>query len=338
MVLRFSGVTAIWTVVFSTTPLFGQAPFEVREIWSTAGDPSNPFGEIGGMVESAAGVVLVSDQMTSSVYAIDPTTRRVRRLVRQGRGPGEVQTPGLMALATNGDVALWDLGQNAILVLDSTLRERGRIQLEQGIYNPKGFVVLPDGSFVLSGGTFRSAFGIHHFSADGKHLGSWLPAPETEDRAARIQLAGAPLAALPDGEVLFTRPAPHLIARLELATGGITPVAEDPNLLDPIGDDFHRKRLVDGREVITPQWYYAQSRGVFELDDGFILNVVTRRYEGNSVWEIYSSTGQLQARRTLDRAYHPYAITRGGRILASYPDPRTDESIAVLLELERPQR
>ena len=319
-----------------TIPVHAQARLEVTEVWSTKGDPARPFGDIAGMIEAPGGNIFVSDPVNIAVYAIDPASRAVQQIARQGKGPGEVQNPALFAAAPSGAIALWDLGLNAILLVDSQFRELKRIPLRQLVVNPKGFTILPDSSFVLSGGTFRSEFGIHRFSAAGEHLASWFPAPESKSRAARIQLAGAPISTSSTGRILLTRPAPHLIAKLNPATGEITRIAEDSTVLDPIGDDFEKKTNVDGHEVIAPQWYYSQSRGVWELKDGSILNVITRRYDGQSTWELYDSHGGLRARRDVDRAYRPFALTAAGRILATYADPQTDETVAVLLELHRP--
>jgi hypothetical protein len=312
-----------------------QSPLQVHEVWVTTGSRATPFGAIGGMIEGPKGEIFVSDQINVAVFAIQPQGMGVRQVAREGRGPGEVSTPGLMAPTPNGGIALRDIGHNVILLLDGEFRETGRVQPEFGVYNPKGFAVLADTSFVLSGGSFRSGLGIHHFSFAGKHQASWLPAPEVESRSARIHLAGAPVAAAADGMILFTRPAPHLIAKLNPVTGAIVALAEDPAIIPAIGDDFEQRRMVDGREVIAPQWFYPQSRGIFELRDGAILNVITRRYDCESTFELYDANGRLESRHTVSKAYQPFALTRDGRILASYPDPQTEEPIAVLLELRR---
>jgi hypothetical protein len=312
-----------------------QSSLQVHEVWATTGSRATPFGAIGGMIEGPTGEIFVSDQINVAVFSIQPQGMAVRQVARQGRGPGEVSTPSLMARTPNGGIALWDIGHNVILLLDAEFRETGRVQPEFGVYNPKGFAVLADTSFVLSGGSFRSGLGIHHFSSDGKHQASWLPAPEVESRSARIHLAGAPVAAAADGMILFTRPAPHLIAKLDPTTGAIVALAEDRAIIPAIGDDFEQRRTIDGREVVAPQWFYPQSRGVFELPDGAILNVITRRYDGESTFELYDPSGKLQWRHTVNKPYQPYASTRDGRILASYPDPQTDEAVAVLLELRR---
>lgn len=321
--------------LLGSLPAHGQVTLEVREIWATRGSRTAPFGSIAGMIQGPDGRIFVSDDINVAVFAIQPGGSAVQQVARRGRGPGEVQTPSLMARTPDGHIALWDIGHNVLLVLDGAFREIARVRPEFGVYNPKGFAVLPDGSFVLSGGSFRSRFGIHLFSNEGKHVDSWFPPPDVESQSARIHLAGAAVTSVGDGTLLFTRPAPHLIAKLDPTSGSITPVAEDSTILPAIGNNFEQKRIVDGREVIAPQWYYPQSRGVYVLHDGAILNIITRRYDHQSTFEIYDSSGKLESRTTASKAYQPYALTDDGHILASYPDERTDEPVAVLLELRR---
>ena len=61
--------------------------------------------------------------------------------------------------------------------------------------------------------------------------------------------------------------------------------------------------------------------------------MVTRFYEGDSVWSVHAEDGMLLGRTVQDRAYDVYDRTEDGFVVASYRDPTTDERIAVLLEV-----
>jgi hypothetical protein len=82
-----------------------QSPLQVHEVWATTGSRSTPFGAIGGMIEGPNGEIFVSDQINVAVFSIQPQGMGVRQVARQGRGPGEVSTPGLMARTPNGGIA-----------------------------------------------------------------------------------------------------------------------------------------------------------------------------------------------------------------------------------------
>jgi hypothetical protein len=89
--------------------------------------------------------------------------------------------------------------------------------------------------------------------------------------------------------------------------------------------------VIDGRRLTKPKWYYAQSRGVYLLQNGRILNVVTRVYQNDSIWEVWSSTGALLKRVRVHRAYRPFAVTGKGDMLVTYSDPDTDEYVVAEL-------
>jgi hypothetical protein len=65
------------------------------------------------------------------------------------------------------------------------------------------------------------------------------------------------------------------------------------------------------------------------------LNVVTRFYRRDSLWELWDDDGRLITRTRIPRAYHPWAMVDGDHVLASYRTGDTDEHVLVLLALAR---
>ena len=109
--------------------------------------------------------------------------------------------------------------------------------------------------------------------------------------------------------------------------------ASDPDLLEPIGDDFIHETGAGMNLRRTFNWYFPQSRAIFRLLDGRILNVVWKHDEGRSIWDVYSPQGKRIARQVFSRAYEPWALARNGDVLASYRDPETGEHIATRLRV-----
>jgi len=75
-------------------------------------------------------------------------------------------------------------------------------------------------------------------------------------------------------------------------------------------------------------WHFPQSRGVYALSDGRILNIVTFAAEGRSLWQLYEPDGLLAGLGDIPRAYVPWSVTSAGTVLASYTDVHDGEVYA----------
>ncbi|MGH7552128.1 MAG: hypothetical protein ACREMQ_03770, partial [Longimicrobiales bacterium] len=283
-----------------------------------------------GMVEDGAGNVWVSDGLGRVIARVSEDGSRIAIAAREGRGPGEVLSPTLLARTPDDGVAVYDLGLNAVNVWRRDGTFDHAVQVEMLVYNPKGFGVARSGEFVMSGGVLSNELALHRFSAAGRHLVSWHPAPATENpRAARL-LAGGALTVLANDAIVFSDGAAH---RIVWFTPDRVPrvIAENPNVAPTMGDNFTWVEGTAPNIVRKFDWYYRRSHGIAVLQNGAILNVVVDRKNAESVWEVYTPSGQLVARSTIRRAYHVWALTRGGEVLASYVDADTGEHIAVKL-------
>jgi hypothetical protein len=320
-------------VSLAITPTADAQGLQLRERWSTRGAPGKEFISIDGMAEARDGTVWVSDPRGGAVYGVAPDAASMRVVARSGNGPGEVRGPHHIAQTPDGGLAVLDLGHNAIEVFDGSSRFQYRIPLQYPIVNPKGFVVLPGNRFVVSGGIYGRAESIHIFGLDGRLSASWLPAPRTINLRAGVLVAGGPLAPMGDGSLLFSRAAPHEIAVFSANGAQVRGIARDRRLLPAIGDDFIHERGSGPSLTRSFRWDFPQSKAVFRLPDGRVLNVVRFYDEGTSLWEIYSVDGRLLRRATVRRAYSPWSLTRSGDVLASYVDPDTQEQVAVRLVL-----
>lgn len=310
----------------ASTPSAAQV-LDITELWSTTGSAS--IGEIAfvaGMGAGPGGSVWVSEGMGRGyVMAISADGSRVRIAARTGGGPGEVDSPTLISARPDGGVAIYDIGHQAIQVFGPDGSFIERIRLAAMVINPKGFAALRSGGFVISGGIIRNGYSIHHFGADGELVASWHPVPETQDPMAGVMVAGGPVQELDDGSILFSQAAPHLIVRFAGPEGAAHVVASEPRILPPIGDDFIRISGSGDSRVQRFDWFFPQSKGVFPLPEGRILNVIWLHERQVSVWEVYDQDGRRIVAREIDRAYEPWAVAANGDVFASYRDSDTDE-------------
>jgi hypothetical protein len=334
LMIRLSGwVLLIGSMSYTATQAVA---LDVEVLWASKGDPSGIlFGRVSGLLELPDGSVAVADAQHSAIYRLKPRDNAVTTLARTGAGPGEVRTPTLMAPGRENHHYVLDVGHQAVLVYDADFRPVRRIQLEGMITNPKGFAVLADGSLLLGGGVFSRPEGFHLFAGDGRYIRSWRENPPTRDPTARLQTAGGPLLVTGPGEFFWSNSSPHEVARVDLRTSRVEVLAADARLLPPIGDDFLHRRTIAGRTMLVPQWWYAQSRGLYVMADGTLLNVITRVYEEDSIWQVLARDGRELARHQVRRAYHPYSMARDGNVLATFKDPETDEDVVVMLRVTR---
>ena len=312
----------------------GAQTIQVRETAHTRGSASAPFGAIGGMLGVAPDTVLITDPVSKAVYRWDLASGGVSRFAREGRGPGEVQTPVVLARRPGGGVALYDIGRSGVLLYGSDHTFERLVRLKGGIIsNPKGLAVLADSSFVVSGGRLRDPRHLHRYSPAGDWIESYgAPSSAIVTDNAKVQSAGGPVRALDKG-FLFSSGAPLRIQRFpsnDLQRPST--LGEDLRLLPALTEDaLHgppKPRLHGARPFL---WWYDRSTGVFALPDGRILNVVTRYYRGDSVWDLYGADGTRLARQVVPRAYYAWDLLPSGQLLASYRDPDTDEHIATVL-------
>lgn len=301
---------------------------DVRERWATRGARRLEFTIISGMAELDDGSVWVADGMTRRVIALDASGGNARVAARTGDGPGEVRAPELMARRPGGGVAVLDQGHDALQLFGADGRFERRVPLERQVYNPKGLVVLASDAFVVSGGSPGDEHAIHAFSAEGRAIGSWVAIPPSDDPQESRLIAGGPLA-VEGAHLLFSQAAPHRIVRWPLRGGPGAVLASDPALVAPIAGSF--RRVEEGR--VRPRWWFPQSKALFALSGGRLLNVVTNAEEGYSVWEVYDARRRRIARARLERPYEPHALARDGDVLAAYRDAETDEYVAVRLSV-----
>lgn len=330
------------------SPLAGQiAPrgdLVVTEVWSSeAHDWADGLSMVEGLGETLEGTLWVSDAFPGKILIVDPASGRMIGVRGQGEGPGEVDSPGMIAITPKGHVAVYDLGRSSIEVFSSSGGFVRRVRLLVRVEWPKGFAVLPSGDFVISGPVSGINHAIHQFDQDGKLIRSWGGTAEASDwQAAAIGTGGA-LQALHDGSLLYTQGTPHRVVRYvpadKFATGsgywGEHVIVEMAEMLEAPGDAIIVDTVEDGVAYRGFYVTYPQSRGVFEMTGGSVLNVVVMYDEARSVWQLFDDLGELLAETDVDQAYRPWFKCANGDILATRLDPVTDVPVVVRLRVSR---
>jgi len=336
-------LAAIVLVVPGPPPALPAEPTRnIEVLWTTPGPEENPFRMVDGIAGAPDGRIFMVDSQAHSLYRFDPQTRAYVWLDQRGQGPGELESPYLVTLTHNGEVAVYDMGRRKVLIYSTDLEPLREIQLRRFITNPKGFAFLSDGTFIITG-SFPSAavrgadiFAAHRFAEDGAVVARYVRLPDPGQPQWRnnlVHIAGGPVFSLAGGGFLYSNSAPHRILRFD-ASFNETEIVADPQVVPEIVETFATERYHEERKTMYWEldWYHDQSRGIYELSDGRLLNIITRRGAGTSTWELYGAGGRLLERFEANMAYHPFGITQPDDVvLARYQDSETSEYFVAAL-------
>ncbi len=333
---RRAAALAGWTALALVSPLWGQQTpvgrLSVTEVWVLDGNSRlDRLSRIRAAIETSMGTIWIAD--VREVWVIDPDgTREDDYIVaREGDGPGEVRGINRIDILPNGNIAVNDMSRNAIEIFTPAGESVRRITLPLKVGWIKGFAALPSGGFAISGGVFGTPYAIHQFGDDGAYIRSFGAPMEAEDMMARFAGTGGALDALADGSLLYSRAAPHEIIQYEdpaltTAAPEAHKIAAIEGLLKSPGDDILIKEVNDeGVPVTSFRAWYPQSRGVFGLGDGRVLNVITRSNPDpalrHTIWQLFDADGTLAAEERSDAVlYEPWFQCSNGDLLATRYD------------------
>ena len=303
----------------------------VTEVWVADGHTRlEGLTRVTGVAESPLGKVWITSARPARLLVVDPATGGEGDFIaaRDGDGPGELRGPARLDIMPDGNMAVYDLSRSALEIYTSDGKPVRRVMLPIAVSWPKGFAALASGGFVLSGGVLGNDFAIHQFGELGRYIRSWAAAMDAESWEARPVGTGGALDALPDGSLLYSRGAPHEILQFEVpAVGNGKPphrtLAAMEGLLQEPGDDVLVHGTEDGIPFTTFDVWYPQSRAVFQLDDGRVLNVITRSDGGapRTIWQLFETDGGVPIQTQTDgQLYEPWFLCANGDILATRRD------------------
>ena len=317
----------------------------VTEVWDYDGSAElGGFSYIEGLGEAGNGTIWVSDASPGSgrVVLFNPLTDEATVVGQLGEGPGEVLSTTIIAIDPDGNIAVYDLARSSVELYSPTGEPVRRIRLPLRVTWVKGFAILPSGDFVLSGGVVGVNSAIHQFSREGRFLRSWGEAAQADKYwEASLVGTGGGLHALPDGSLLYSQGAPHRITHYLPTDVGWSEnhIAAFPDLIDAPGDSVIVEGVEDGVPYLTFYVTYPQSRGVFQIGEGLILNVIVAADDGQSIWQLFdpdrttADGHSTLIAETRTQAYEPWFKGHSGDILAVRKNLDTDVPTVVRLRL-----
>lgn len=343
---RFAVATLALLSTTAIRPLSGQGATAVSslglvETWSSDEVANLELGWVDGVVETPLGTIWISDSSIPAVISIDSKGGDPIVIARGGDGPGEIGTPDRIALTPEGNIAVFDLERGVELFAPGGDHLQ-RISFRVGLSWPRGFAALDGGRFVVSGGLPGVSAPLHLFDDEGRLLASWEQPPDAKGWRARMVGGGGPVHATSDGGLLYSQAAPHRIAKYSFSPESSksprgTLVVEMPRLLRHPGDGVVVETGEGAHLSRSFRPYFPQSTGIFQRDDGSVVNVIRYKDDGRSVWQVFRDNEPGRARLVgearAETAYVPWHLTADGDFLASRTDPATDVPTVVRLRL-----
>ena len=232
----------------------------------------------------------------------------------------------------DGDYARWEdrclrHGANGHRDLRSRRRTVPSCSVEGAtVPGVKGFAALASGGYVVSGYARSTGSAIHYYNDDGWWVHGWreryprrnaFEQTESEITVMMAQMAGTggPIHSLSDGSFLYSQLAPHEIVVFEESStpeNGWTerPVVSMPELFEAPGAAVVEKKTEDGQTFTSYRSAWPHSMSVFELGNGYILNVVDMGEEERWIWQVFDPQramdgvgAVLVAETSVDRRY-----------------------------------
>lgn len=346
LVGRFAVATLAFLSATVVRPLSGQgvaavASLGLVETWSSDEVANLELAWVDGVVETPLGTIWISDSSIPAVISINPKGGDPIVVARGGEGPGEIRTPDRIALTPEGNIAVFDL-ERGVEIFAPGGDHLQRIPFRVGLSWPRGFAALDGGRFVVSGALPGVSAPLHLFDDQGRLLASWEQPPDAKGWRARMVGGGGPVHATSDGSLLYSQAAPHRIAKYSFSPEPSksprgTLVAEMPRLLRHPGDGVVVETGEGANLSRSFRPYFPQSAGIFQRDDGSVVNVIRYKDDGRSVWQVFrgneSGRARLVGEARAETAYVPWHLTADGDFLASRTDPATDVPTVVRLRL-----
>lgn len=127
--------------------------------------------------------LLISDCSSHNVFIYDKNGKYLQTLGSHGKGPGEFECPYGVQVDRNGDIVVCDNGLRRLVRFDEKRAFKKSILVTGSHFMAKEFCFLPDNSIILAG--YMEDFAhpmtgtsLQLYSAEGKHLYSFMPVPE----------------------------------------------------------------------------------------------------------------------------------------------------------------
>jgi hypothetical protein len=177
---------------------------EVVRLGSLDGE-HDAFGRVMDATLDSRGRIIVADDLAHHVVVFGPDGRHLRTLGRQGRGPGEFESPWKVAVDAQDSIFAWDMALGRVSVFAPDLGYvRSFPMPPQWIVNSLAF--LPDGRLLVAAYARGSEGTLHLLSRTGRVERSFGPGFNAPDLAGfESSLLGGTLDVTADAIVYSTK-------------------------------------------------------------------------------------------------------------------------------------
>ena len=235
-------------------------------------DVSTVFNVPGHSAIGADGRQYHVDSGDRTVHVLDGSGSHIVDIGKEGQGPGEFQTPRLVAVASDGGVYVWDRTKRSIEVFNSSYEYVRSAALPFAIAATSMHEFEP-GVLLLGGTTLAEpgiGFGIHLFSIDGSeadHIKSFGDTPEVDPAYYEGFARGFAWIDL-DGGILYNQMGPYSV-RKYTRDGRLLWQIDDPDLVPP--PLASAKPDAGGRLQVGR---YAISGAIIPVRNGLYLHII----------------------------------------------------------------
>ncbi len=208
---------------------------KVKEIRLELGDEI--VGEVADLTRDTVGNYYLSDWQQHTIWVVDTRGLLIRKIGREGRGPGELTNPRSVALH-DGKIYVLDNDNDRIAVFESTGQHGQHIASHRiDTYLASGMLINDDGHVVLSTLLGPSLFEVYDTDGTKQHVGG---SRETSGRAIGV-IGGSyqlfqHISRTPDGNVLYSPIKRYEVTKLDLEGAVLATYSAEPAGYRPFAD------------------------------------------------------------------------------------------------------
>ena len=176
---------------------------------------NDAFARVAFVALRNDGSIVVADDEAHHVAVYTADGRLLKRLGRQGQGPGEFETPWLVSVSRGDSVFVWDAAQARVSVFSPSLGFVRSFQVPGG-WTVNSLRELPSGKLLFSAFEPLSRHALHIASRDGVVERSFAPIdiPRGVTRFHASLLGGS--AIVVDSMIAFSHKSPYQIDVFDL--------------------------------------------------------------------------------------------------------------------------
>ena len=203
-------ITVVSTFVFVVTVGSANAqPFsieKVRAIPLQLGDEI--FGQLGDLIRDSEGRFYLTDWQQNTVWICDSEGKLIRRVGREGSGPGELQLPGGTAVFEDKVIVL-DTGNSRVMIFnkDGTYLDDFRLAFPM----TSGILASENGRIAVNSLWEPTLFTV--YDMDGSVVGS--RGERVPDQAVSYAVGDQHFSSTPEGHILYSTVKEYPVIRMK---------------------------------------------------------------------------------------------------------------------------